>query len=405
MAGIFDKIFPRPKKPAADEQFFMLFNGYSPVYTSQGGSIYEKELIRAAINTNATNCGKLKPEVSGPARETIGAMLRFRMNEFMTTYQFLYRLSTILFVENTAFIVPIEDLYGNITGYYPVLPSTAQMVESRGRQFLRFRFGSGKTTAIEWEKVGVLTRYQYDNDIFGASNSALRPTIQLIDAQNDGIVNGVKSSAAIRFLGRVANIIDDEDLAKARAKFIDQNLGSGNNGGIILTDNKITDIKPIESKPITVDAEQMKQIKDNVFDYFGCSETIIQNTYDEDQWNAYYEGCIEPIAIQLSQVMTVMTFTPEEIAAGCQIWFTADWLQYASNNTKKSIITELFDRGFLSLNEGRGILNMSRIEEAFADEYWIRKEYGSIKTMEEEKNAGKSEPNLQGYEPAADDCA
>lgn len=403
MASLFDKIFPRPKKPAADEQFFMLFNGYSPVYTTTGGSIYEKALIRAAINANATNCGKLEPAVSGPKKAKLEAMLQTKINEFMTTYQFLYRLTTILFVENTAFIVPVEDRYGNLTGYYPVLPSTAQMVESLGRQYLRFRFGIGKTTAIEWDRVGVLTRYQYDNDIFGSSNAALRQTVQLIDAQNDGIVNGVKSSAAIRFLGRVANIIDDEDLAKARANFVEQNLGSRNNGGIILTDNKITEIKPIDSKPITVDADQMKQIKESVFDYFGCNEQIIQNSYDEDQWNAYYEGCIEPIAIQLSQVMTAMTFTAAEIAAGNRIMFTANWLQYASNRTKRTIISEFLDRGLITRNEGRKIMNMSRIDDPSADEYWIRKEYMNISDAQkddqaeddsddekEEENAGES---------------
>lgn len=417
MAGIFDKIFPRPKKPAADEQFFMLFNGYSPVYTTVGGSIYEKALIRAAINANATNCGKLKAEIIGPRKDTLGALIRFRMNAYMTTYQFLYRLATILYVENTAFIVPVEDLFGNITGFYPVLPSSAQMVESHGRQFLRFRFGTGNTTAIEWERVGVLTRYQYDNDIFGSTNAALQPTISLIDAQNDGIVNGVKSSAAIRFLGRVANIIDDEDLAKARAEFVEQNLGSSNNGGIILTDNKITDIQPIDSKPITVSDGQMKQIKDSVFDYFGVNEKIIQNTFDEDQWNAYYEGCIEPIAIQLSQVMTVMTFTPEEIAAGNQICFTANWLQYASNRTKRTIIEGFLDRGLITRNEGREIMNMSRIDDPSADEFWIRKEYMNITDAQETdddndddndddkegNHAGESEPNIQGDEPAADD--
>ena len=147
----------------------------------------------------------------------------------------------------------------------------------------------------------------------------------------------------------------------------------------------------------------MEQIKSNVFDYFGCNEAIIQNTYNEDQWNAYYEGCIEPIAIQLSQVMTCMIFTNKEIAAGNQVIFTSDWLQYASNKTKKEVISDFLDRGVISHNESRSILNMSRIDEPWADKYWIRKEYAEItKLQEEEDNAGGSEPNLQGYESAAD---
>lgn len=385
MAGLFDIIFPRPKKKSADEKYFALFSGYTPVFTSAGGAIYEKELIRAAIHTNALNCSKLAPELHGSILSDLGAVMKHRMNEFMTTSQFLYRLITILFVENTAFIVPVEDKYQRLTGFYPVLPSTAQMVESGGKQYLRYYFGTGQTTAVEWEKVGVLTRYQYENDIFGSTNAALNPTLQLINAQNDGIINGVKASASVRFLGRVANIIDDEDLAVARAKFIEQNLGSSNSGGIILTDNKITDIQPIKSEPFAVNAEQMQQIKSNVYNYFGCSEKIIQNSYTEDEWNAYYEGCIEPIAIQISQVMTSMAFTMDQVVDGSQIVFTSGWLQYASNATKKSLITELFDRGFLTMNEGRAILNMDRIDEPFADEHYIRKEYAAVTDLGKEE--------------------
>ena len=385
MAGLFDIIFPRPKKKSADEKYFALFSGYTPVFTSAGGAIYEKELIRAAIHTNALNCSKLAPELHGTILSDLGAVMKHRMNEFMTTSQFLYRLITILFVENTAFIVPVEDKYQRLIGFYPVLPSTAQMVESGGKQYLRYYFGTGQTTAVEWEKVGVLTRYQYENDIFGSSNAALNPTLQLINAQNDGIINGVKASASVRFLGRVANIIDDEDLAVARAKFIEQNLGSSNSGGIILTDNKITDIQPIKSEPFAVNAEQMQQIKSNVYNYFGCSEKIIQNSYTEDEWNAYYEGCIEPIAIQISQVMTSMAFTMDQVVDGSQIVFTSGWLQYASNATKKSLITELFDRGFLTMNEGRAILNMDRIDEPFADEHYIRKEYSAVTDLGKEE--------------------
>lgn len=390
MAGIFDKIFPRPKKQAADEKYFMLFNGYTPVYTSQGGAIYEKELIRAAIHANANNCSKLSPEMHGEAQKNLEVALKYRMNPFMTTSQFLYRLSTILYVENTAFIVPVEDKWGRLTGFYPVLPSSAQMVESQGRQYLRYWFGSGQTTAVEWEKVGVLTRYQYDNDIFGSTNDALNPTLQLINAQNDGIVNSVKNSASIRFLGRVANIMDDEDLARARTRFIEQNLSIKNSGGVILTDNKITDIQPIHSDPFTVNAEQMQQIKANVFDYFGCNEKIIQNSFNEDEWNAYYEGCIEPVAIQISQVITSMTYTMEQIEKGNQIVFTSGWLQYASNVTKKSLITELFDRGFLTMNEGRAILNMDRIDEPFADQHYIRKEYTAVTDLGKEDKSNAS---------------
>lgn len=363
-----------------------MFNGYTPVYSSYSGGIYEKELIRAVIHATANLSSKLQMRVIGGKEETY----RHRVNPWMTTSQFLYRLVTILLVENTAFIVPIEDGYGEISGYFPVLPGTAQMVESGGKQYLRFRFGDGHTAAIEWERVGVLTRCQYRSDIFGETNNdTLAPTLQMIEAQNEGIRNGVKNSASIRFIGRISNILKSEDIEKARAAFVAQNLTLSNNGGVILTDQKITDITPIKSDPFTVPADQIAEIKANVFDYFGCNEKIIQNNYTEDEWNAFYEGAIEPIAIQLSQVMSCMTFTPEELAAGAEIRFTADWLDYASNTTKKAVITELFDRGFITINEGRKIMNMSRINDPYADEFFIRREYASVKDIKDTKEEGE----------------
>ena len=79
----------------------------------------------------------------------------------------------------------------------------------------------------------------------------------------------------------------------------------------------------------------------------------------------------------------------EQIEKGNQIVFTSGWLQYASNVTKKSLITELFDRGFLTMNEGRAILNMDRIDEPFADQHYIRKEYAAVTDLgkEDESNA------------------
>ena len=78
---------------------------------------------------------------------------------------------------------------------------------------------------------------------------------------------------------------------------------------MIIYDNKFSEVKQVDSKPFTVNALQMQQINENVFNYFGTSAGILQNKYTEDEWNAYYEGKIEPFALQLSLVMSNMTFS------------------------------------------------------------------------------------------------
>lgn len=216
----------------------------------------------------------------------------------------------------------------------------------------------------------------------------MRPTMQLIHANNQGIINGVKNSASIRFLARIANMLSPEDIKKERERFTEDNLSADNQSGMIIYDQKFTDVKQVDSKPFTVNAVQMGQINENVFNYFGTSAGIIQNKYTEDEWNAYYEGKIEPFALQLSLVMSNMTFTPREIAHGNAIVFTANRLQYASNQTKLNISTQLFDRGLLNRNGVMDIWNMAHVEGG--EKYYIRKEYTEISQLGKEANTNAS---------------
>ena len=48
---------------------------------------------------------------------------------------------------------------------------------------------------------------------------------------------------------------------------------------MVIYDAKFADVKPIESKPFTVNAAQMAQINENVFNYFGTNAGILQNKY------------------------------------------------------------------------------------------------------------------------------
>lgn len=379
--GLFEKIFKRPSMQEI-KGYFKMLSGYTPIFTTYEGGVYEMELTRAAIHAIATQCSKLKPEIRGTAYKELGKKLQFKPNPFMDTTKFLYRLATILCVQNTAFIVPIMDETGEyITGYYPILPSMCEVVEYQGEPWLRYTFSTGQKAAIEFSRVGIMTQFQYKNDIFGENNAALYPTMQLMHTQNQGIIEGVKNSANIRFLAKLTGLFKPSDIAAERKRFTEENLSADNNSGVLIFDNKYADVKQIVSRPFIIDSSQVEHIKNNVFSYFGVNEKILQNNFNEDEWNAFYEGKIEPFAIQLSLVMTNMTFTEREIAFGNQIIFTANRLQYASNQSKLNIVTQLFDRGMLTHNEGREIFNMSPIEGG--DKYYIRKEYAEVSNLAE----------------------
>ena len=372
--SLFDFLFKnRPKPDGQYQGFFKMLDGYVPRFTTRGGGIYESELIRAAINARATHISKLKIETKGAARPALQAKLKHGPNRFQTWSQFMYRLSTILDVHNTAFITPVYDEYGEPSGLFTPLPSRCETVQFGGVPYLRYEFRHGEKAAIELAYCGVMTKYQYRNDLLGEPNIALDPTIDLIDIQNQGIKEGVKSAATYRFMARYDNFAKTEDLKKERERFTEANFSRGAGGGILLFPNTYNDIKQIDVKPWVVDADQMKVIKDNVFEYFGVNEDILQNKAFGDAWSAFYEGAIEPFAVQFSEVLTTMLFTLREQTQGNFVMATANRLQYMSNKDKLDVSSQLLDRGILSINDVRDIWNLPPVDNG--DSRIIRGEY------------------------------
>lgn len=375
--GLFERLFgDRPKiREDSIREDFKLLNGYTPHFTSYSGGVYESELIRSAIHARATHISKLKVEITGSAKPALQNKLRHGPSQFMTWGQFLYRLSTILDVHNTAFVTPAYDEFGEVSGIYCPLPHLCRIVQYNNVPYLRYEFSPGQNAAIELEACGILTKHQYKNDFFGESNHALLPTMDLIHIQNQGIEEGVKSAATYRFIATLTNFVKPDDLAKERQRFTEKNLSkdADGNGGILLFPNTYKDVKQVDSKPFVVSAEQMTIIKDNVYEYFGVNEDILQNRAYGDAWAAFYEGAIEPFAIQFSDVLTKMLFTFREQSQGNIVMATANRLQYMSNADKLDVSSQLLDRGIMSINDVREIWNLTPVEGG--DARIIRGEY------------------------------
>lgn len=380
--GLFDFLFGnRPKVKDEDKyaESFKMLNGYTPRFTSFGGSVYEQELIRAAINARAIHMSKLKVETYGAARPALQTKLKNNPNEFQTWSQFQYRLSTILDVHNTAFIIPIWDQFGQPSGIYTPLPSRCEIVQYDDVPYLRYEFAHGVKASVELEFCGIMTKYQYKSDFFGENNDALRQTMDLIHIQNQGIEEGVKSAASYRFMARLNNFSKAEDLAKERQRFTFENFSQdAKGGGLLLFPSSYTDVKQVDVKPWVVDADQMKAIESNVFQYFGVNDEILQNKFDSNKWSAFYEGAIEPFAIQEAEVLKKMFFTLREQSQGNGVSVTANRLQYLSNQDKLNVSAQMADRGLMTRNEIREIWNLPPLPEPIGSQLPIRGEYYNV---------------------------
>lgn len=374
--GLFDFIFKnRPKPKGEYEGIFKMLNGYTPHFTTWGGSLYESELIRAAINVRAIHVSKLRVEIQGAARPALQNKLKHAPNKFQTWPQFLYRVSTILDVHNNCFLCPIYDEFGEPSGIYAPFPTKCEIVQYSGVPYLRYEFSHGEKAAIELEYCGILTKYQYKNDLLGENNNALLPTLDLIKMQNQGIEEGVKSAATYRFMATLNNFAKASDIKNERLRWTQENLSKdAEGGGLLLFPNTYANVQQITAKPWVVDAEQMRVIRENVFDYFNVNEDILQSKAYGDRWTAFYETCTESFAIMFSDVLTKMLFTLREQSQGNRVTATSNRLQYLSNAEKLNVSSQLLDRGIMSINDVRDIWNLPPVEggdvRIIRGEYW-----------------------------------
>lgn len=377
--GLFERIFGRAPKPKGDYKgWYKMLTGYQPHFTTWGGSIYESELVRASINAIATHCSKLQVTISGSAKPRMQTKLRHGPNEFQTWGQFLALLATRLYVHNTAYIVPVYDDYGEPSGIFSVLPDQCEIVQygESKTPYLRFKFSWGEWAAVELENCGIMTRFQYRDDLTGENNRALIPTMDLITIQNQGITEGVKSAATYRFMAQANNFTSADDLQNERLRFTEHNFSrEAKGGGILLFPNTYTNIKQIDIKPYVVDAEQMEVINKSVYEYFGVNEDVLTNKAYGDAWSAFYEGVIEPFAIQFSEVMSKMLFTYRERSQGAYVMATSNRLQYMTNADKLAVSSQMADRGILNRDEVREIWNLPPLPNGEGQDYIIRGEY------------------------------
>ena len=380
--GMFDLIFNRPREQKHVQSYFKMLEGYTPIFTTYDGGVYEMELTRSCIHAFATHCSKLLPTVKGPDARKLQALLEGKPNPFMTSAQFIYKVATIYETQNTCFIVPVLDKLDRTVGFYPVNPMQTEIIDVAGQPWLRYTFASGDKAAMELARCGVISKYLYKSDIMGENNAALHPTLQLLNVQNQGIKEGVKNAAGFRFMATMTQMLKDSDLKKERQRFVDENMGP-DSGGVILFPFNYGNVQQVQSTAKIVDPEQMNIIQTRVLNYFGCNEDVLQNKTVGDAWSAYYEGKIEPFAIQLSQAMTCMTYSALEQTRGNSIVWTANRLQYMTNTDKLQVSSQMFDRGVLTLNDIMDIWNLPHITGPEGDKRYIRKEYAEISQLDQ----------------------
>lgn len=362
--SLFENVFKNKNNDIANKQTtqLRLLNGYNATYTSIGNDTYNSKIARQCIDRIATHCAKLQIQhvqnnLSHVVNGEIHRLLSNRPNPIMSTFDFIYKTISMLYSDMNAFIYIDKDVIGNIIGFYPVLAMNYELKEGTdGIIYLEFRFINGKIYSIPYEELIHLRLFYNRNDIFGSNDNTLKTDLETVHTIAEGTKNAIKVSTTLRGLLKYVNSnIKDKDLKKNKEAFVQDYINLENESGIAALDGK-ADFTPIEVKPITFDAEQLNRVNGNIFDYFGISEKIINNSYNYQEYNAFYEGVIEPRAIQMAQEFTAKIFSSKAIKEGHQIMFSTNLLMYAPLDSKVDLIKNLASFGMVKVDEVRELL-------------------------------------------------
>jgi HK97 family phage portal protein len=364
--GILDRFLNRNQVTTRFEMITENGNGFY----SWNGKLYHSDIIRSCIRPKAKAIGKLTAKhIRSNTKEGFKVnpepYIRFLLedpNPYMTGQMLQEKVVTQLQLNNNAFIYIHRDDFGYPVELYPIPAVSVEAIyDKQGLLYLKCTMLNGKIVTYPYSDVIHIRQDYNQNDIFGESPaSALRPLMEIVNTTDQGIVKAIRNGGAIKWLLKFNQSLRPEDIVKQTKEFVDNFLAiDSESGGAAAADGKY-DAKQVEPKDYVPNATQMEKTIQRLHSFFNTNEKIIQSKYNEDEWNAYYESEIEPLAIQLSNEFTRKLFTRKERGFGNKIIFEAANLQYASMSTKMNLV-QMVDRGALLPNEWREILGLAPI--------------------------------------------
>ena len=365
--SIFNVMFGGRKEDTVTKTQLEMLNSYNPYFSTASENIYDSKVARTCIDRIATHCAKLIPRhiqnnMGRLIDGDINYLLQHRPNPIMNTFDFIYKTISMLYTDSNAFVYIQKNKEGFIEAFYPVLAVSYDLLQGKdNKMYLQFQFINGKTYTIPYLELIHLRLFYNKHDIYGTSNRILKTDIETALTTSEGIKNAIKTSNNLKGILKFTNtMLKPKDIKENKDAFVRDFLSMENTSGIASLDAK-AEFEPLNLKPITLDKSQMEQVNYNIYDYFGISENVVRNHFTDDEWNAFYEGVIEPRAIQMSYEFTNKIFSDKAIREGHKIVFTANRLQYQSLDKKIRLLQQTLPYGIWTKDAVLEILDLPPI--------------------------------------------
>lgn len=355
--GFFD-FFRKPKEPEKTQRWEE-FGSYASVFRPFGADAFKSQTVRDCIRPLADYSAKA---TARSTNKRIERLLNERPNMYQSGYAFINKVRTKLELNNVAFIMISRDERLKVAGFYPIPYLEFEAVEYNNGLFVRFNLAGGRRLTVSWNDLVVLRKDYNRSDISGDTPDSIRGVLELLNTSNQAVGNALKSTSNLRGIVKSTKaILSPEAVKQQKEDFVKSYLGLENSGGIASLDATM-EFTPINMSPMVADFEQMKTFREDVYRAFGVNDNVIMSRMTEAELESFYKSKIEPFLVQLSMEMTSKVFTDRERAAGAEIVYESNRLQFASMATKISVFKEVVLYGGMTINEWRRGCNLLPID-------------------------------------------
>lgn len=326
------------------------------------GSRYKNDIILSCIRPKSKAISKLIPKVKGEEDNSYLDLLLKDPNPLMGFSILIEKSINQLQLNGNSFILITRDKFNMPNGLYPIDSHSVEAIIKENGLYLKFILLNGKTFEVDYQDIIHLRQDFMRSTVFGESKvDILKPLLEVIETTDKGLIKAIKNGNSIKWLLKFNLGLRDSDMKKYTEgftkSFLNQDTATGN---VMYVDSKAdaVQIKPNDYIP---NIHQTSSTIKRIYNIFNINENIIQSNYTEEEWNSFYESEIEPLSIQLSEEFTRKLLSKKERLKGYKIVFESANLQYANLSTKISLV-QMVDRGALTPNEWRLILNLGTIE-------------------------------------------
>ena len=295
--------------------------------------------------------------------DKLNYLLSVQPNPLMTSAEFIEKIVNQYYTTNNLFVFIQRDMKADVVALWPLDFSQVSLYEDRRNViYVKFTFGVGLQTTVPYDDIVHIRRHYNRDEMFGDPEARmLQEDLTLLKSVKTAIVNVVKNYGRLRGIVKYMQTLRPEDMKKNFESFVNNFVSDVKNGSGIAPMDNTSDYKELHVDNTTFDAAQMQLARDNVYKYFGVSEKLINGTYDESEFIAFYESVIEPLAVKLSQAFTVALFTKREQGFGNEIMFETNRLNYISVASKINIAKQLLPAGILTINDARELFGYAPV--------------------------------------------